>query len=185
MVRTFSSSLVYKLMIMTKRFYLKDGSEVKVGSTIRVQTETTTPFGKGVTSVDVQVTEATIPILIKNDVLVAKNDTESILEAYVKRVAIKYGLSFSEAGAYINNMIAHDKFMALYLLLKAASEEAMCGYDGNNYAVIHLHTGRMFTVTDRELPPHTLIFPSCEKAKEAIDVLEVLFGEVYDIKQED
>ena len=165
-----------------KKFYLKDGKEVKVGSTIRVQNKTTTPFGEGITSVDVLVTEATIPILIENGVLVTKDDTVSTIKSYIRRIARTHYLDFSEADAFISAMIEYDKFVALYLLLKAASEKAMYDYDGNTYAVIYMHTGRIFEVKNKQLPSHVLVFPSVEKANEAVGVLEDLFKEVYGSK---
>lgn len=165
-----------------KKFYLKDGKEVKVGSIIRVQNKTTTPFGEGITSVDVLVTESTIPILIENGVLVTKDDTVSTIKSYIRRVAITHCLDFSEADDFIRAMTKYDKFVALYLLLKAASEEAMCDYDGDSCALIHMHNGRIFEVKNKQLPSHALVFPSVEKANEAIGVLKGLFEEVYGSK---
>lgn len=163
---------------MTK-FYLKDGREVEIGSTIRVQNKTETPFGEGITSIDVLVTENTIPVLVEKGVLIAKNDEEIAIKSYIKRVARTHGLDFWTADGLIAAMVDCDKFAALYLLLKAASEKAMCEYNGDTCAVIHMHSGRVIITQNKNLPSHTFRFPSVEKANEAISILGSLFKEVY------
>lgn len=167
------------------RFYLKDGQEVKVGSTIRVESKTKTPFGEGITSVDVVITEDIIPILVEKDIITAKDDEDATIKSYVRRVARTHSMDYPEVSAFLGIMLHHDEFLVLYLLLKAASEKAMCEYKGDTCCVIHMHTGRLISIKNEDIPSHVLVFPSVEKAKEAINVLRGLFREVYGNKQED
>lgn len=167
------------------RFYLENGQEVKVGSIIRIESEMKTPFGKGVTSVDVGITEEIILLLVEEGILVVKKDEELTTKSLVRRIARTHGLNFSTANTFIAVMAECNKFMALYMLLKAASEKAMCGYKGDNCVVIHLHNGKLYTLKNENIPSHVPVFPSVEKANEAINVLSSLFTEVYGGKQED
>lgn len=161
------------------RFYLENGREVKVGSIIRIESEMETPFGKGVISVDVKITEDIIPLLVKNGILLSKNDDEATIKSYIRRVAKTYNADFLTASTFINVVAKYDKFMALYMLLKAASEKAMCGYKGDNCIVIHLHNGKIYTIKNENIPSHLLIFPTHEEANNAIEVLSSLYKEVY------
>ena len=167
------------------RFYLENGQEVKVGSIIRIESEMETAFGKGVTSVDVGITEEIIPLLVEEGILVVKKDEELTTKSLVRRIARTHGLDFPTANTFINVVAECNKFMALYMLLKAASEKAMCDYKGDTCCVIHLHTGRVIAIKNENIPSHVPVFPSAEKANEAINVLSCLFTEVYGNKQED
>lgn len=161
------------------RFYLENGQEVKVGSIIRIESEMETAFGKGVKSVDVGITEDIIPLLVEEGILVVKKDEELTVKSLVRRIARTHGLDFSTANTFISVIAECNKFMALYMLLMAASEKAMCGYKGDNYVEIHLHNGKLYTLKNENIPPHVPVFPSVEKANEAINVLSSLFTEVY------
>lgn len=161
------------------RFYLENGREVKVGSIIRIESEMETPFGKGVISVDVKITEDIIPLLVKNGILLSKNDDEATIKSYIRRIARTHNVDFPTANAFITIIAKCDKFMALYMLLKAASEKAMCGYKGDNCIVIHLHNGKIYTIKNENIPSHLLIFPTHEEANNAIEVLSSLYKEVY------
>ena len=184
MVKIYSFSPIYKIKIIMTRFYLENGQEVKVGSIIRIESEMNTPF-RSIMSTDVRITEDLIPLLVKTGILVVKNDEEVIMESYIKGVARILNMDYSNTSAFLGAMLDHDNFLALYLLLKAASEEAMCGYEGDNCVVIHLHNGKIYTLKNENIPPHVPVFPSVEKANEAIHVLRGLFREVYASKQED
>lgn len=164
------------------RFYLENGQEVKVGSIIRIESEMETAFGKGVTSVDVGITEEIIPLLVEEGILVVKKDEELTVKSLVRRIARTHGLDFPTANTFINVIAECNKFMALYMLLKAASEKAMCDYKGDTCCVIHMHTGKVVTTKNENIPSHVPVFPSVEKANEAINVLSSLFTEVYGSK---
>lgn len=161
------------------RFYLKDDQEVKIGSTIRVESKTETPFGEGITSIDVVVTENNIPTLVKNGILIVKNDTEATIKSYIRKVAKTHNMDYLEASAFLGVMIDYDKFLVLYLLLKAASEKAMCGYNGDTCVIIQLHNGKMSTIKKENILSHVLVFPTHEEANNAIEVLSSLYKEVY------
>lgn len=161
------------------RFYLENGQEVKVGSIIRIESEMETAFGKGVKSVDVGITEDIIPLLVEEGILVVKKDEELTTKSLVRRIARTHGLDFPTANTFINVVAECNKFMALYMLLKADSEKAMCDYKGDTCCVIYMHTGKVVTTKNENIPSHVPVFPSVEKANEAINVLSSLFTEVY------
>jgi hypothetical protein len=161
------------------RFYLENGQEVKAGSIIRIESEAETPFGKEVTSVDVRITEDIIPLLVKSGILLSKNDDEATIKSYIRRIARTHNVDFLTANTFINVIAEYDKFMALYMLLKAASEKAMCGYKGDNCIVIHLHNGKIYTIKNENIPSHLLVFPTHEEANNVIEVLSSLYKEVY------
>lgn len=164
------------------RFYLGNGQEVKVGSIIRIESEMETAFDKSVTSVDVGITEDIIPLLVEEGILVVKKDEELTIKSLIRRIARTHGLDFTTANTFINVVAECNKFLALYRLLKAASEKAMCDYKGDTCYVVHLHTGRVIATKNENIPPHVPVFPSVEKANEAINVLSSLFIEVYGSK---
>ena len=166
------------------RFYLENGQEVKVGSIIRIESEMNTPF-RGIMSTDVRITEDLIPLLVKTGILVVKNDEEVIMESYIKGVARILNMDYSNTSAFLGAMLDHDKFLALYLLLKAVSEKAMCECEGDTCCEINTHTGEIVSVKNENISFYALVFPSVEKANEAIHVLRGLFREVYASKQED
>lgn len=166
------------------KYYVKEGKEVKevkIGSVIRVQTKTKTPFGEGITSIDVVVTKKNIPVLLKEGVLYTKKSKDLTIESYIEKVAKKWNLNIEDTTVFIDIIAQYDKFMALYLLLKAASEEAMYNYKGTSCAVIFMSSGKIDLYSNyRELPSHTLMFPTKEDANKAIEVLGSLYKKVYD-----
>lgn len=61
-----------------KKYYLKKGNrEVKLGDKIRMETPVDTSYGKGVATVDVEVTKITLKKLIEDGFVIVKDSSEN------------------------------------------------------------------------------------------------------------
>lgn len=131
------------------------------------------------------ITEDNLSLLVKEGILVIDIEKENFIN-YIKQVAESHNMSFEQAVCLLFNMSKVNAFIALYLLLKAASEKAMMHYKGDTGVVVNLHNGKVKDMNSiRQAYSHLPIFPTKEAAEKTIATLEGLFEKVYGSKQED
>lgn len=164
---------------MSKYFLKESGKEVKIGDTIEVEKEVRTPLGRGNLIVDVVITEDNIPLLTKEGIIKVLNEP-AIFKTYVERIPKSHDMDSMCTAYFMSVLLGSDKFVALCLLLKAASDIAMENYTGVECAIINLHNGYIYKYSDKKNALPTMpVFPTIEDAEATKAVLKELFIKVY------
>lgn len=167
------------------KYYLKsNGQEVKVGDTIKVSSQTSTPFGVGTTVIHVTMTQDLIPKLIENDVI-EKRDTDSKdMKFYVRKVARRFGITFPEAEDMLGTFINVEPVLALNTLLKEMSIHMNKDVDISKLPkvyVISTVNGQVCEIQKSAIRnyAHFAAFRSKEQAYEAMRLLKHLLEHMY------
>ena len=168
------------------KYYLKtNGQEVKVGDTIKISSQTETPFGVGTTVLHVTMTQDLIPMLLEHEVI-EKRESDKDLRVYIKKFAKRFGLSFSGAKEMLSVFIEKEPALAASALLKEIS--ITLNMDKGSLAdlpkvyVISSINGKIYEVPKKDIKTyaHFAPFRSREQAKEAYDLLGTLLNDMYE-----
>ena len=102
------------------KYYLKNtDKEVKVGDRITISVPTSTPYGQAKCDIEVLVTQDTLNQLVKDNLVIKKEEYEINLEEYkpfIRRIARKCDITFPEACELLDaikrvSMNAHNAIM--------------------------------------------------------------------------
>lgn len=114
-----------------KKFFLKDGKEVKLGEKIQISTPVRTSYGEGKAQVEVEISPATLKKLVDDGFVTIKDDKPQKTEAqlffesmkpYYRRFARKNGMTLSACFAYFSLLAETSKRAHLTVLLETIAE---------------------------------------------------------------
>lgn len=167
------------------KYYLKsNGQEVKIGDTLKVSSQSDTPFGIGTTTIHVTMTQDLIPLLIEHEVIEKREVGGKDLKFYIRRVARRFDLTFPEAEAMLENFVCNEPVIALALLLKEMS--LYMNKDINlaslpKVYVLSTINGKIYEVQKGDIKTyaHFAAFKSKEQLQEASALLKDLLISMY------
>lgn len=171
-----------------KKFYVKkNGKEVFIGDRVKVTYNKETPLGKSKVSIDVEVDEDTLPILIKHGIIVEKKveeekKVERDIDFYAEKLAKKYNVSSEIANKVLTKVIEKDPVTVLSLLLKEVSKDMGKLIDWSRVSqayYISSVNGEIYSMPLSKAPVHIAKFASYDDAKTAIHILKELFALIY------
>ena len=168
------------------KYYLKsNGQEVKIGDTIKVSSQTNTPFGVGTTVIHVTMTQDLIPMLIEHDVIEKREMNEKKdLKYYVRRVARRFDMTFPEAEDMLGTFVGAEPVVAFTMLLKEISLYMNKDIDISKLPKVYVVStvnGKVYEVLKKDIKTyaHFAAFKSKEQAYEALELLKHLHQHMY------
>ena len=121
-----------------EKFILKNGEEVKMGSTLIKKRAINTPLGKGIIIKEVVVNEETLPELLKEGVLTpigctngidctckhcTKSEVPMNIDFYIEKIATRLGWKPEKVYNYLNNMDSILPAAAFSMILREIATE--------------------------------------------------------------
>ena len=121
-----------------EKFILKNGEEVKMGSTLIKKSAINTPLGKGIIIKEVIVDEKTLPELLKAGVLTpvgcangtdctykhcTKSEVPMNIDFYIEKIAIRLGWKSEKVYNYLNNVDSILPAAAFSMILREIATE--------------------------------------------------------------
>ena len=121
-----------------EKFILKNGEEVKMGSTLIKKSVVNTPLGKGIIIKEIVVDEKTLPELLKEGVLTQigcinstnctckhciKSEVPMNIDFYIEKIATRLGWKPEKVYNYLNNMDSILPAAALSIILREIATE--------------------------------------------------------------
>ena len=110
-----------------KTYILKsNGKEVKIGETIRASKEIKVPFGTGMTTIWIKMTEDSISTLLQEGYIIEKPSDKEIptdVDYYISKVANKLGWKEKKFRNYLEVLASINPIGAFNILLKAIAIE--------------------------------------------------------------
>ena len=168
-----------------KTYILKsNGKEVKIGDSIQVF-ESFGPFSKAVSSVYIKVTEDSIPILLKEGLILEKPSDKEIptdVDYYISKVANKLGWKEKKFRNYLEVLASINPIGAFNILFKAIAIELDKKYPNHiskseNIFIVSVFDGSIRQADKSHIKTykHFSAFRTREDAKFALDVLKNQF----------
>lgn len=168
------------------KYYLKsNGQEVKVGDTIKVSSQTNTPFGVGTTTIHVTMTQDLIPMLLEHDVIEKRETSEKKdLKHYIRRVARRFDMTFPEAESMLSTFVEAEPVVAFTMLLKEISLHMNKDVDISKLPKVYVVStvnGKVCEIQKKDIKTyaHFAAFKSKEQAYEALELLKGLHQHMY------
>ena len=121
-----------------EKFILKNGEEVKMGSTLIKKSAVNTPLGKGIIIKEVIVNEETLPELLKTGILTPigsthgtdctckhciKSEVPMNIDFYIEKIAVRLGWKSEKVYNYLNNVDSILPAAALSIILREIATE--------------------------------------------------------------
>ena len=121
-----------------KKFILKNGEEVKMGSTLIKKSAINTPLGKGIIIKEIMVNEETLPELLKEGILTpvgcangtdctckhcTKSEVPMNIDFYIEKIAARLGWKSEKVYNYLNNVDSILPAAAFSMILKEIATE--------------------------------------------------------------
>ena len=187
-----------------EKFILKNGEEVKMGSTLIKKSAINTPLGKEIIIKEVIVNEKTLPELLKTGVLTPigyTNDTDCTckhctksevpmnIDFYIERIAVRLGWKPEKVYNYLNNVDSILPAAALSMILREIATELDKKYKDHienspEIYVISMLDGRITKANKAHIRNYRnfAAFRTIEDAKIACKIVKPILKEMFKSK---
>ena len=187
-----------------KKFILKNGEEVKMGSTLIKKSAINTPLGKGIIIKEIIVDEKTLPELLKTGVLTpigntngtnctckhcAKSEVPMNIDFYIERIAVRLGWKPEKVYNYLNNVDSILPAAALSMILREIATELDKKYKDHienspEIYVISTLDGRITKANKAHIKNYRnfAAFRTIEDAKIACKIVKPILKEMFKSK---
>ena len=187
-----------------EKFILKNGEEVKMGSTLIKKSAINTPLGKGIIIKEIIVDEKTLPELLKTGVLTpidsthgtnctckhcTKSEVPMNIDFYIERIAIRLGWKPEKVYNYLNNVDSILPAAALSMILREIATELDKKYKDHienspEIYVISLLDGRITKANKAHIKNYRnfAAFRTIEDAKIACKIVKPILKEMFKSK---
>lgn len=187
-----------------EKFILKNGEEVKMGSTLIKKSAINTPLGKGIIIKEIIVDEKTLPELLKTGVLTpigcanstdctckhcTKNEITMDIDFYIEKIATRLGWKPEKVYNYLNNVDSILPAAALSMILREIATELDKKYKDHienspEIYVISLLDGRITKTNKAHIRNYRnfAAFRTIEDAKIACKIVKPILKEMFKSK---
>ena len=187
-----------------KKFILKNGEEVKMGSTLIKKSTINTPLGKGIIIKEIMVNEETLPELLKEGILTpvgcangtdctckhcTKSEVPMNIDFYIEKIAARLGWKSEKGYNYLNNVDSIFPAAALSIILREIATELDKKYKDHienspEIYVISLLDGRITKANKAHIKNYRnfAAFRTIEDAKIACKIVKPILKEMFKSK---
>lgn len=187
-----------------EKFILKNGEEVKMGSTLIKKSTINTPLGKGIIIKEIIVSEETLPELLKTGVLTpigcthstdctckhcAKNEIPMNIDFYIKKIEARLDWKSGKIYNFLNNVDSILPAAALSIILREIATELDKKYKNHienspEIYVISTLDGRITKVNKAHIKNYRnfAAFRTIEDAKIACKIVKPILKEMFKSK---
>lgn len=184
-----------------EKFILKNGEEVKMGSTLIKKSAINTPLGKGIIIKEIIVDEKTLPELLKTGILTpigsthgtdctckhyANNEVPMNIDFYIEKIATRLGWKPEKGYNYLNNVDSILPAAALSIILREIATELDKKYKDHienspEIYVISLLDGRITKANKAHIKNYRnfAAFRTIEDAKIACKIVKPILKEMF------
>lgn len=187
-----------------EKFILKNGEEVKMGSTLIKKSTINTPLGKGIIIKEIIVDEKTLPELLKTDILIpigsthgtdctckhcVNNEVPMNIDFYIEKIATRLSWKPEKGYNYLNNVDSILPAAALSIILREIATELDKKYKDHienspEIYVISLLDGRITKANKAHIKNYRnfAAFRTIEDAKIACKIVKPILKEMFKSK---
>lgn len=187
-----------------EKFILKNGEEVKMGSTLIKKSAINTPLGKGIIIKEIIVNEETLPKLLKEGILTpigcahstdctckhcAKSEVPMDMNFYIERIAARLGWKPEKVYNYLNSVDSILPAAALSIILREIATELDKKYKDHienspEIYVISTLDGRITKANKAHIKNYRnfAAFRTIEDAKIACKIVKPILKEMFKSK---
>ena len=187
-----------------EKFILKNGEEVKMGSTLIKKSAINTPLGKGIIIKEIIVNEKTLPELLKKGILTpiggahstdctckhcTKSGVPMNIDFYIERIATRLGWKPEKVYNYLNNVDSILPAAALSIILREIATELDKKYkdhieNSSEIYVISTLDGRITKANKTHIRNYRnfAAFRTIEDAKIACKIVKPILKEMFKSK---
>ena len=187
-----------------EKFILKNGEEVKMGSTLIKKRAINTPLGKGIIIKEVVVNEETLPELLKEGVLTpigctngtdctckhcTKSEVPMNIDFYIEKIATRLGWKPEKVYNYLNNVDSILPAAAFSMILREIATELDKKYkdhieNSSEIYVISTLDGRITKANKAHIRNYRnfAAFRTIEDAKTACKIVKPILKEMFKSK---
>lgn len=182
-----------------KKFYLKNGEEVKIGDTItKVTKDECCPFGGGIVVESIVVCEKTLPELIERGIIITSPgsdfDVDKVMPAeshmnlhyYVEKLAKKLNWKVEKVYNYLNTIDSVYPAAAFSMILREVAIELDKKYEDHiekspEIYVISMFDGKITKANKAHIKNYRnfAAFRSVEDAKTACSIVREILKELF------
>ena len=187
-----------------KKFILKNGEEVKMGSILIKKSAVNTPLGKGIIIKEIMVNEETLPELLKEGILTpvgcangtdctckhcTKSEVPMNIDFYIEKIAARLGWKSEKGYNYLNNVDSILPAAALSIILREIATELDKKYKDHienspEIYVISMLDGRITKANKAHIKNYRnfAAFRTIDDARIACRIVKPVLKEMFKIK---